>query len=47
MSVYLCIYALYLFKGKKSTFGSHIEKSEEELCQVVPDLLPFDRGGYI
>lgn len=32
---------------KKSTSGSHIEKSEEELCQVVPDLLTFDRGEYI
>lgn len=47
MSVYLCVYALYLFKHKKSIFGSHIEKSEEKLCQVVPDLLTFDRGEYI
>lgn len=47
MSVYIC--ALYLFKYKKSTavFNFHIEKSELELCQVIPDSITFDRSEYI
>lgn len=51
MSVSLCICELYLFKHKKSsvvfTFNFHIEKSELELSQVIPDSITFDESEYI